>query len=125
MVWQSREREEWTTVLDEVFGDEHVAAIADPFSLADQESTGAMLAGAGLTDVDFTCVDEPAWYGPDANSAVEAMLALQGTQARLAPLDERGREEALDRLHTALDGRCTRGGVFLEAHAWLITARRA
>jgi SAM-dependent methyltransferase len=125
LVWQTRERQEWSTVLDEVFGDEYVPMTsAGPFSLADPDTTRAILAGAGFTDVEVVGLDEPVWYGRDATGARTAMLALQGTKSRLEPLDARCREDALDRLHTALAARCTDRGVFFDAHAWLITARR-
>ena len=125
LVWQTRERQEWSTVLDEVFDDEYVPMTgADPFSLADPGTTRAILAEAGFTDVEVVGLDEPVWYGRDATSARTAMLTLQGTKSRLEPLDARRREDALDRLHAALAARCTDGGVFFDAHAWLITARR-
>jgi SAM-dependent methyltransferase len=125
LVWQPRERQEWSTVLDEVFGDEYVPMTsADPFSLAQPDTTRAIMAEAGFTDVEVVGLDEPVWYGRDATSARTAMLALQGTTTRLEPLDAQRREDALDRLHTALAARCTEAGVFFDAHAWLITARR-
>jgi SAM-dependent methyltransferase len=126
LVWQDGGRQEWCAVLDEVFGGGHVPApTANPFSLADLDHTRALLAGAGLAEVEVTGVDEPLWYGPDATSARNAMLALQGPRDRLAQLDAEHSEVALGRLHAALAARCTPDGVFLDAHAWLISARRS
>jgi len=126
LVWQTGDRQEWSDVLNEVFGAEHVPdSTSDPFSLADVATTQAVLAAAGFAEVEVTGVDEPLWYGPDAHSARAAMLALRGTQDRLAPLDAQRSADALDRLLAALASRCTPDGVFLDAHAWLISARRS
>jgi SAM-dependent methyltransferase len=126
LVWQPRGRQEWDAVIDEIFaGDQPAPApAADPFSLADPTTAGAILTAAGFTAVDVTGVQEPVYYGPDAASALRAMLSLQMTKDLLAPLDAASTRHVLGRLRAALATHQSSGGVFFDSRAWLITARR-
>ncbi len=126
LVWQHRDRQEWDAVIGEVFAGEQPAPApaADPFSLADPDTAGTILAAAGFTDVDVTGVHEPVYYGPDAASALRAMLSLQMTKDLLAPLDAASTRHALSQLRAALANHHSSGGVFFDSYAWLITARR-
>ena len=100
------------------------APAADPFSLADPATAGAILAISGFTAVKITGVHEPVYYGPDAASALRGMLSLQMTKALLAPLDAASTRHALSQLRAALANHHSSGGVFFDSYAWLITARR-
>ena len=60
------------------------APAADPFSLADPATAGAILAISGFTAVKITGVHEPVYYGTNAASALRGMLSLQMTKALLA-----------------------------------------
>ena len=126
LVWQHRDRQEWDAVIDEVFaGDQPTPApAADPFSLADPATAGAILATSGFTAVKITGVHEPVYYGPDAASALRGMRSLQMTKALLAPLDAASTRHALSQLRAALASHHSSGGVFFDSYAWLITARR-
>jgi ubiquinone/menaquinone biosynthesis C-methylase UbiE len=77
LVWQERDRNEWATAIRQTL----TAASAtprgpDPFSLADPTVTEGILAAAGFTDVGFTDVHEPVYYGPDGAAAFDAVLRL-------------------------------------------------
>jgi hypothetical protein len=126
LVWQHRDHQEWDDVIDELFTGEPPAPApaADPFSLADPATAGAILATSGFTDVNITGVHEPVYYGPDAATALRAMLSLQMTKDLLAPLDATRTEHALGQLRAALATHQSGGGVFFDSRAWLITARR-
>ena len=126
LVWQHRDRQEWDAVLDEVFaGDQPTPApAADPFSLADPATAGAILATSGFTAVKITGVHEPVYYGPDAASALRGMRSLQMTKDLLAPLDAASTRHVLGQLRVALATHQSSGGVFFDSRAWLITARR-
>ena len=52
------------------------------------------------------------------------MLSLQMTKALLAPLDAASTRHALSQPRAALANHHSRGGVFFDSYAWLITARR-
>ena len=124
LVWQHRNHQEWDAVIDEVFTGEQPAPApaADPFSLADPATAGAILATSGFTDVNITGVHEPVYYGPDAATALRAMLSLQTTRDLLAPLDATRTGHALGQLRAALATHHSSGGVLFDSRAWLITA---
>ena len=124
LVWQNRDHQEWDAVIDEIFIAERPAPApaADPFSLADPATAGAILATTGFTDVNITGVHEPVYYGPDAATALRAMLSLQMTKDLFAPLDATRTEHALGLLRAALAARQSSGGVLFDSRAWLITA---
>ncbi len=126
LVWQHRDRQEWDAVIDEIFAGEQPAPApaADPFSLADPATADAILATSGFTAVNLTSMREPVYYGPDAASALRAMLSLQMTKDLLAPLDAARTGHALGQLRAALANHQSSGGVFFDSRAWLITARR-
>jgi SAM-dependent methyltransferase len=126
LVWQHRDRQEWDAVIGEVFAGEQPAPApaADPFSLADPATAGAILTTSGFTDVDVSGVHEPVYYGPDAASALRVMLSLQMTKDLLAPLDTARTKRALGQLRAALTAHQSGSGVFFDSRAWLITARR-
>ena len=77
LVWQERDRNEWATAIRRTL----TAAPAtprgpDPFSLADPAVTEGILTAAGFTEVSFTDVHEPVYYGPDSATAFDAVLRL-------------------------------------------------
>ncbi len=126
LVWQHRDHQEWDAVMGEIAGERPTPApAADPFSLADPDTAGTILAAAGFTAVDVTGVHEPVYYGPDATSALRVMLSLQMTKDLLAPLDAARAKRALGQLRAALAARESGSGVFFDSRAWLIIARRA
>ena len=125
LVWQERDRNEWATALRQTL----TAAPATPggpdaFSLADPTVTEGILAAAGFTDVSFTDVHEPVYYGPDSATALDAVLRLLKFEALLADLDAAAAEQARTRLRTTLDAHTTDGGVYFDSRAWIVTARR-
>lgn len=124
LVWQERDRNEWATAIRQTF----TAAPAtprgpDPFSLADPTATEDILTAAGFTDVTFTDVHEPVYYGPDSATAFDAVLRLWEFKDLLANLDTAAAEQARTRLRTMLDAHNTNGGVYFDSRAWIVEAR--
>ena len=93
------------------------------FSLADQHTTAGILAAAGFTDVAFTDVHEPVYYGADSAQAYDFVTGLQAIKDMLASLDPAAAEDALRGLRGTLAGHATRDGVLFGARTWIITAR--
>jgi ubiquinone/menaquinone biosynthesis C-methylase UbiE len=125
LVWQRRDLQEWHSVIRDAFGREPTPGpAADPFSLADPTTVHEVLNAAGFTDVNLTGVQEPVYYGPDAETALDAMLALRATKGLLAPLDPSHAAAAMDQLRASLAARQSRRGVHFDSCSWLITARR-
>ena len=91
LVWQSHERNEWATEIDRSLSwDGHPRRPSerpDPFSLGDPAVTRAVLTDAGFSEVDFTDVHEPVYYGPDVEAAFDAVSGLWQVQSQLADLD--------------------------------------
>lgn len=129
LVWQARERNAWsTTIRDAIAGDMEVPPPPmtgpSPFSLGDPGVAGGILAAAGFTDVSFTDVHEPVYYGPDAAVALGVVSGLRSTRELLEGMDEEQAEQAVARLRGTLAAHETSEGVFFDACTWIIAARR-
>jgi SAM-dependent methyltransferase len=126
LVWQDRDRNEWATAIRESLTTATAPPTSgpDPFSLADPTITEGILAAAGFTDVTFTDVHEPVYYGPDSDTAFDAVFRLLKFKDLLADLDAAVAEQARTRLRATLDSHDTGGGVYFDSRAWIITARR-
>jgi hypothetical protein len=128
LVWQAREHNAWSTAIREaIAGDMEVPPPAtgpSPFSLSDPAVAGGILAAAGFTEVSFTDVHEPVYYGPDAAVALEVVSGLRSSRDLLAGMDAGQAEDALGRLRATLAEHQTSGGVFFDARTWIIAARR-
>lgn len=126
LVWQGSEHQEWATAMRRALdaGRPLAAPGGDPFSLADPATVNGILTRAGFTDVRLADVREPVYYGPDAAAACDAVLGLWEPTALLASMDAARAERALDRLRTTVAAHDGDDGVWFDARAWLITARR-
>jgi SAM-dependent methyltransferase len=126
LVWQDRDRNEWASAIRQTLTAATATPTcgADPFSLADPTVTEGILAAAGFTEVSFTDVHEPVYYGPDSATAFVAVLRLWEFKDLLANLDAVTAEQARTRLRATLAAHNTDGGVYFDSRAWIITARR-
>lgn len=129
LVWQDHDRNEWATSIREALtvgtaAPAPTTSHPGPFALADPASTAGTLAAAGFAEVDFTDVDEPVFYGPDTDTAYDAVLRLQHAKGGLADLDPATTAHALERLRATVAAHDTGNGVFFDARAWLVTAIR-
>jgi SAM-dependent methyltransferase len=130
MVWQERERNAWSTAIREaIAGDAELppppATGPSPFSLADPAVAGGILAAAGFTEVSFTEVHEPVYYGPDTAVALDVVSGLRSTRDLLADMDAGQAQEAVARLRATLAAYQTGDGVLFDARTWIIAARRS
>ncbi|MFC4909580.1 class I SAM-dependent methyltransferase [Actinomadura gamaensis] len=129
LVWQSSDRNEWASAIQQALSAEPSAPTApasgpDPFSLANPAVTEGVLTGAGFTDVGFTDVHEPVYYGPDAASAFDAVGHLWQVKESLTGLDAATAEQRRARLRAVLAAHDTGDGVYFDSRAWIVTARR-
>jgi len=127
LVWQHPERNEWVTATRRALADSGTSTPPGrnlaPFSLADPSDTQRILTAAGLTDIDFTDVHEPVYYGPDAATAYENVLRLWHAHDLLDRLDATAADSARHRLRATLDAHDSGAGVLFDSRAWIITAR--
>ncbi|WP_236710711.1 class I SAM-dependent methyltransferase [Streptomyces sp. 150FB] len=135
LVWQDRDRNEWASAIRRSLTGGTATPTATPtptppapgpdaFSLADPSITEGILAAAGFTDVSFTDVHEPVYYGPDSATAFDNVLRLLKFQDLLADLDAATAEQARTRLRATLAAHDTGSGVYFDSRAWIVTARR-
>jgi SAM-dependent methyltransferase len=129
MVWQARDRNEWTMAIREALAGDHPLPPpptdgAHPFSLADPAVAEGILTAAGFAGISFTDVREPVYYGPDPAVALDVVRGLRSTRDLLAGLDAGEAEQALDRLRATLAAHQAADGVFFDARSWIIAARR-
>jgi len=122
MVWQSAERNEWARAIPEALGQEPFWQ--SPFALADVSAVEAILQEAGFSNVGFTDVHEPVYYGPDVNSAYDIICSFKNTQDALGKLDAGAAQRARDQLRAMLADRLNGDGVLFDSRAWIVTARR-
>ena len=128
LVWQPKERNEWATEIDRSLslGRPPAAPVGrpDPFSLGDPVRTRAVLTDAGFSEVDLTDVHEPVYYGPDVETAFDAVSGLWQVQSQLADLDAATAARATRRLRTTLTEHDTDEGVVFDSRAWIVTVAR-
>ncbi|MFD3745883.1 class I SAM-dependent methyltransferase [Nocardia sp. NPDC058633] len=124
LVWQGHDRNEWASMFSDVLASAIATPGRGPFSLADPVVTESMLTTAGFTEITFTDIDEPVYYGADSAAAYDNLLRLTGFTAFLADLAPPGAERARARLREILADHQTDDGVYFDSRAWLLTARR-
>jgi SAM-dependent methyltransferase len=125
MVWQSQERNEWAGAIRRALAP-GTAVSADaftPFSLGDPTIATELLSKAGFVSIDFIDVREPVFYGPDVDTALDALIHLYLVKDALARTDE-APEKGLQRLRDLLEAHMTTEGVLFDSRAWIVTAHR-
>jgi SAM-dependent methyltransferase len=128
MVWQEHERNEWSEAIERSLGPRKVAPPTsetwDPFSLADPPTVETILGAAGFGEVAFTDVHEPVYYGPNVASAFEWVCGFTSTREALEFMDRTDSARALQRLRETLARHASEDGVWFDARAWIVDARR-
>jgi len=129
MVWQASERNEWEVAIRQsLAGAGEAVAVAsgspDPFSLADPAAMTEILEAARFTDIAFTDVREPVYYGPDVAAALDWVRGFTSTSQALKRLDPPAAAAAVRRLREALAAHLRDDGIWFNSRAWLVTARR-
>lgn len=97
-----------------------------PFSMADDETTRAILKAAGWSEVAFERQDAPLQVGETIDEAIDFQLALgpAGEIVREAgPLGEQKRPLIVEELRAALRPYAGPGGVIMPASSWCVTAQ--
>jgi ubiquinone/menaquinone biosynthesis C-methylase UbiE len=130
MVWQADERNEWDVAIRQsLAGTGESAATAggsasENASDPDPPAVAGILEAAGFADVAFTDVNEPVYYGPDVSAALDWVRGFRCTSDVLDRLDPDAAARALGRLREMLAAHLTGDGVWFDARAWIVSARR-
>ena len=127
LAWRDLDRNEWVGALRTALaaGRELPTpprGAQGPFSLADRDITQARLLAAGYAKVEFTSIDEPIWFGKDADDAYPFISTLGITRGLTANLDDATRTATLAALHQTLVEHQTDDGLLFKGSAWLIVA---
>jgi SAM-dependent methyltransferase len=127
LVWQEPGRNEWFTALTSALaaGRELPAPPPEgphPFSMADPAATRRLLERAGLHAVHVEQVEEPMWFGDDADDAFAFVRDMLGWM--ITEVDDATRARALAALRETVERHETAQGVVFGSGAWLVTARR-
>jgi SAM-dependent methyltransferase len=128
MVWQGHERNEWSVSIKRALAATVGSPVPaphthDPFSLAAPAVVQRILDVAGFTEITFTDVHEPVFYGRDVAAALEWVRGFASTKEVLGRLDPTGSELALERLRETLDAHAREGGIWFDSRAWIVRAR--
>ena len=71
-------------------------------ALADQDDVRSLLSGAGFESVGFTSIEEPVWFGADAEAAYEFVGEIGIVKGLSDGLDAAAREGGHEKLKAAL-----------------------
>lgn len=128
MVWQAQDRNEWAVSLARALaGGEGtpvaVSGAGDPFSLGEQATVRRVLRPAGFTDITFTAVDVPVYYGRDADSALAFVSGFADVSEALRGPDPRTVAAVTARLRTTLEANASERGIWFDSRSWIVTAR--
>jgi SAM-dependent methyltransferase len=129
MVWQGHERNEWSVSIERALATAIGSSVPaprgpDPFSMADPETVRRILDEAGFTDITFSEVNEPVFYGRDVTAALEWVRGFASTKEVLDRLDPLSCELALERLREALAAHAREAGIWFDSQAWIVKAIR-
>ena len=130
MVWQAPELNEWDVTIRRALGSGSRATGPTPskgqdaFSLADPPTVKRILEAAGYAEVGFTDVDEPVYYGPDVDAALEWVCRFKSSTEVLDGLDPAAATDAVQRLREAIKPHLSAEGVWFNSRSWIVTARR-
>ncbi len=127
--WQEPRRVEYFSLLRAVAAD-HTDLPAPPgpdapgpFSLADPERIGALLAQAGFGEVRRADLTVRAWLGRSVEDVIDYYRGMPVARSLLANAGERAAGRIIQAFREALHSRMSADGVRLAADAWLVTAR--
>jgi SAM-dependent methyltransferase len=129
LAWQELKQNEWLMTIRQALAmgralPEPPIGAPGPFGLADPAAVRRILAAAGFEDVALDDVDEPMYFGADADDAFGFAQTTGPVKGLLDGLDQPTTARALEALRATLAAHETADGVLFGSRAWLITARR-
>ena len=131
-VWQHLDRNPWmmltTATAMQVLGMDRPPlpepGAPGPFSLADPDSTTALLRRAGFDDIYLESVESPFVFEGDGTAAAERVLSAGPLGAVFLGAGEDRRREVIAAVLDALEHHRGPGGIEVPAASWCVTAVR-
>jgi SAM-dependent methyltransferase len=125
IVWQGRERNEWSSAVRAAIGRSAPTTTGPgPFALAEPTVVADLLEAAGFAEFTAADVHVPVCYGPDVATAYDLTVGLRSTRDLVADLGPDEKAAALDRLRAVLAAHLTGDGVLFDSRSWIVTAVR-
>ena len=129
LAWQDVRRNEWIMTVRETLAagrDLPMPPVGTPgpMALVDEDDVRSLLSGAGFEAVAFTSIEEPVWFGADAETAYEFVGDIGIVKGLSDGLDPDAKAAAHQRLMAALREHETPEGVRFDSGAWLISATK-
>ncbi len=126
--WQALGRNEWLTAIRGALAvgrqlPEPPAGTPGPFAQAEPDHIRSVLEQAGFTDVELLSVEEPMWFGADADDAYGFLQTMGITKGLTEGLEIADREQALKALRQTAEDHETPDGVLFGSAAWLVKAK--
>ena len=130
LAWQDVRKNEWIMTVRETLaaGRDLPMPPVDapgPMALADPDHVRSLLSGAGFDSVGFTSIEEPVWFGADAEAAYAFVGEIGIVKGLSDGLDPDAKAAGHERLQAALRAHETPEGVRFGSSVWLISATRA
>ena len=130
LAWQDVRKNEWIMTVRETLAAGRdlpmpPAGAPGPMALADQNDVRGLLAGAGFESIGFTSIEEPVWFGADAEAAYEFVGEIGIVKGLSDGLDPDTKAAAHEQLRAALRAHETPEGVRFDSGVWLISATKA
>jgi ubiquinone/menaquinone biosynthesis C-methylase UbiE len=129
MVWQTHEANEWSIAVHDALAPYDPSPTVSPasqehFSFADPATVERILAAAGFDAVQFSDVREPVYYGASIDEAIEWVQGFRFVRNLLQRLDAAAATSLLASLRDTLAKNSSEQGVWFDARAWIVTAKR-
>lgn len=129
LVWQDITKNEWLMTVRRALSAGRDLPMPPPgapgpMGLADPDEVRGLLAGAGFESIEFTSIEEPVWFGADADAAYEFVGEIGIVKGLSDGLDPDTKAAAHSQLKTALRTHETPEGVRFASAVWLINATK-
>jgi SAM-dependent methyltransferase len=129
LAWQDVTKNEWIMTVRETLAAGRdlpmpQAGVPGPMGLADPDHVHRMLASAGFESIAFTSIEEPVWFGTDAETAYAFVGDIGIVKGLSDGLDHHTERAAHEQLKAALRSHETPEGVRFNSGVWLITATK-
>jgi SAM-dependent methyltransferase len=129
LAWQDISKNEWIMTVRETLAagrDLPAPAVGapGPTGLADPDDVRGLLAGTGFESIAFTSIEEPVWFGSDAEAAYAFVGEIGIVKGLSDGLDPDTKAAVHEQLKAALRAHETPEGVRFASGVWLISATK-
>ena len=129
LAWQDVRKNEWIMTVRETLAAGRdlpmpAVGVPGPMALAEPDDARSLLSSAGFESIGFTSIEEPVWFGADAEAAYRFVGEIGIVKGLSDGLDPDAKAAAHERLTAALRAHETPDGVRFASGVWLISAAK-